>query len=74
MADAAKNEDSLPLPPLEMLKSLGVWSENPQVSLPMFTNHLEVTKIAREICDRFSGFSTTSTSPADLESRCHRLG
>ncbi len=45
--------DKLPLPPLEMLKGLGIWSENPEVDIPIFTNHLEVRKIADDICDRF---------------------
>ncbi len=45
--------DTLPLPPLEMLKGLGVWEENPQVAMPVFANHLEVSRIASEICDYF---------------------
>ena len=45
--------DTLPLPPLEMLKGLGIWEENPEVSMPVFTNHLQVPKIAQEIRDRF---------------------
>ncbi len=49
--------DTLPLPPLEMLKGLGVWLENPQVAMPVFANHLEVPRIASEICDRLSAAS-----------------
>lgn len=45
--------DQLPLPPIEMLKGLGVWEENPQVFMPVFPNHLQVQKIAKEISDRF---------------------
>lgn len=45
--------DSLPLPPLEMLKGLGVWDEHPQASLPLFENFLDVTKIAEAITARF---------------------
>lgn len=45
--------DAVPLPPLEMLKGLGVWEENPKVSMSVFDNHLEVPLIAREIGDRF---------------------
>lgn len=45
--------DDLPLPPLEMLKGLGVWEESPQVAMPVFKNHLEVSQIATEIGDRF---------------------
>lgn len=41
--------DALPLPPLEMLKGLGVWEQNPQVVMPIFANHLEVSRIADEI-------------------------
>lgn len=47
------DEDSLPLPALEMLKGLGVWDENPNVAMPVFPNHLKVPQIASDICDRF---------------------
>ncbi|ACK68775.1 methylthioribulose-1-phosphate dehydratase [Gloeothece citriformis PCC 7424] len=46
-------KDNLPLPPLEMLKGLGVWTENPEVVMPVFKNYLEVPRIAAEIGDRF---------------------
>jgi len=46
-------DDALPLPPLEMLKGLGIWEESPQVAMPIFANHLEVSRIASEICTRF---------------------
>ncbi len=45
--------DFLPLPPLEMLKGFGVWEENPNVVMPLFPNHLEVPRIARDIYERF---------------------
>jgi methylthioribulose-1-phosphate dehydratase len=45
--------DSLPLPPLEMLKGFGVWEENPKVAMPVFANHLEVPRIASDIKERF---------------------
>ncbi len=45
--------DALPLPPLEMLKGLGVWEENPKVEMPVFANHLEVPRIASDIYERF---------------------
>ncbi len=45
--------DSVSLPAIEMLKGLGVWEENPQVSIPLFPNYLEVPKIAQEICQFF---------------------
>ena len=45
--------DALPLPPLEMLKGLGMWEENPQVAIPVFANHLEVPRIASDIYERF---------------------
>jgi methylthioribulose-1-phosphate dehydratase len=44
----------VPLPAIEMLKGLGVWEENPQVSIPLFPNYLEVPKIAKEICEFFA--------------------
>jgi len=46
-------DDALPLPPLEMLKGLGIWEESPQVAMPIFANHLDVSRIATEICTRF---------------------
>jgi methylthioribulose-1-phosphate dehydratase len=48
------NRDTLPLPPLEMLKGLGVWEENPDCVMPVFANHLQVQQIATEIKARFS--------------------
>ncbi|PSB43178.1 methylthioribulose 1-phosphate dehydratase [filamentous cyanobacterium Phorm 6] len=49
--------DVVPLPAIEMLKGLGVWEENPQVSIPLFPNYLEVPKIAKEICQFFTNSS-----------------
>ncbi|NEQ28677.1 MAG: methylthioribulose 1-phosphate dehydratase [Microcoleus sp. SIO2G3] len=49
--------DALPLPPLEMLKGFGVWEENPIVAMPVFTNHLEVPRIASDIRERFQAES-----------------
>ncbi|MFN6483315.1 MULTISPECIES: methylthioribulose 1-phosphate dehydratase [unclassified Nostoc] len=46
--------DSLPLPPLEMLKGLGVWQENPCCAMPIFANHLQVSHIAVDIEKRFA--------------------
>jgi methylthioribulose-1-phosphate dehydratase len=46
-------DDALPLPSLEMVKGLGVWEENPEVAMPIFANHLEVSRIADEIFTRF---------------------
>jgi methylthioribulose-1-phosphate dehydratase len=46
--------DSLTLPPLEMLKGLGVWEENPNCVIPVFNNYLQVQRIADEIQQRFS--------------------
>ena len=46
--------DTLMLPPLEMLKGLGVWTENPQVKMLVLDNYLEVPRIAQEIRDRFT--------------------
>ena len=47
-------DENLLLPPLEMIKGLGLWEENPQCAMPLFNNHLDVPKIAAEIRDRFS--------------------
>jgi methylthioribulose-1-phosphate dehydratase len=46
-------KDNLSLPPLEMIKGLGVWEKTPQVTISVFENHLEVPQIAAEISDRF---------------------
>jgi methylthioribulose-1-phosphate dehydratase len=43
----------LTLPPLEMLKGLGVRSENPDCEMPVFENYLQVSDIAAEIGKRF---------------------
>jgi methylthioribulose-1-phosphate dehydratase len=42
----------LPLPQLEMIKGLGIWEENPTVTMPLFANHLDVPKIGQEIAER----------------------
>ncbi|WP_374821953.1 methylthioribulose 1-phosphate dehydratase [Aerosakkonema sp. BLCC-F183] len=46
-------EDNLLLPPLEMLKGFGIKEEKPRCFIPIFANHLQVSKIAEEIGDRF---------------------
>jgi methylthioribulose-1-phosphate dehydratase len=46
--------NTVPLPGIEMLKGLGVWEENPQVSMPIFANYLSVPKIADEISQAFA--------------------
>jgi methylthioribulose-1-phosphate dehydratase len=48
------SDENLPLPPLEMLKGLGVWSENPQCVMPIFANHFQVEQIAADIEQRLS--------------------
>jgi len=53
LASHFSTTDDLPLPPIEMLKGLGIWEKNPQVTMPLFANHLEVEEIAKEIGDRF---------------------
>lgn len=45
--------EALPLPPLEMVKGLGVWDEEPQVEIDVFPNHAEVPRIATELIERF---------------------
>ncbi|MFY9823066.1 MAG: methylthioribulose 1-phosphate dehydratase [Thermoanaerobaculia bacterium] len=47
-------EDDLRLPPLEMLKGLGVWDQDPHVTLAVFPNHLHVPRIAEEVLARFA--------------------
>lgn len=45
--------DAVPLPPLEMLKGLGIGAENPTCTLAIFMNHREVKQIAAAIDQRF---------------------
>lgn len=45
--------ETLLLPPLEMLKGLGVWQENPHCAIAVFPNHLNVQQIATDIQQRF---------------------
>ncbi|MGH8002975.1 MAG: methylthioribulose 1-phosphate dehydratase [Brasilonema sp.] len=47
-------DDTLPLPPLEMLKGLGIWEENSHCAISIFANHLQVSCIADEIKERFT--------------------
>ncbi len=42
----------LPLPPLEMLKGLGVMEERPEVGLPLFENRADVEVLAGEVAER----------------------
>ncbi|MBW4593321.1 MAG: methylthioribulose 1-phosphate dehydratase [Brasilonema angustatum HA4187-MV1] len=46
--------DTLPLPPLEILKGLGVWEENPDCAMSIFDNHSQVSCIADQIKERFT--------------------
>ncbi len=62
--------DSLSLPPLEMLKGLGIWEENPKVAMPIFANHLKVPQIASDIRERFQ---VTSPSINALLIRNHGI-
>ncbi|TPW18169.1 MAG: methylthioribulose-1-phosphate dehydratase [Halothiobacillaceae bacterium] len=50
----AAESNSLPLPPLEMIKGFQIWEENPEITLPVFENHLNVPLIAQEIERRFT--------------------
>ncbi|MEM7727528.1 MAG: methylthioribulose 1-phosphate dehydratase [Cyanobacteria bacterium P01_A01_bin.45] len=44
----------LHLPPLEMLKGIGVLQENPDCVIPIFTNHSQISLIAEDIKQHFS--------------------
>ena len=48
-----KGAKALRLPPIEMIKGFDIWQQNPKVDLPLFANHLDVAKIAKEIEMRF---------------------
>jgi methylthioribulose-1-phosphate dehydratase len=45
---------SLRLPPLEMIKGLGIWEEEPEVDLAVLPNHAHVPRIAEEMSARFA--------------------
>ncbi len=47
-------DEGITLPPLEMVKGLGIWEENPTCQMPLFENHLHVPTISQAIKDRFS--------------------
>lgn len=48
-----RNALEMLLPPLEILKGLGIREEGQEVGLPIFDNHLDVAQIARDIDYRF---------------------
>lgn len=39
----------LRLPPIEMIKGFDIWEQRPKIELPIFANHLDVARIARDI-------------------------
>lgn len=45
---------ALALPGLEMIKAFDIWQQRPRVMLPLFENHLDVARIAREVRARFA--------------------
>lgn len=49
----ARRSRTLRLPAIEMIKGLGVWERNPQVDLALFENHLDVSRIAKDMRARF---------------------
>jgi methylthioribulose-1-phosphate dehydratase len=50
----APDADHLSLPPLEMLKGLGIADEHPNVAIALFANHANVAQIGQDIADRLS--------------------
>lgn len=52
--------DEILLPPLEMIKGLGIWDEHPVCHLSLFTNHADVPSIGQEIEARFTPVSGAS--------------
>lgn len=50
---AKQGARSLRLPPVEMIKGFDIWQQNPKVDLPLFENHLDVAKLAKQIEARF---------------------
>lgn len=52
-ARAPAKSKELRLPAIEMIKGFDVWEQRPKVGLPLFDNHLDVARIARDIGARF---------------------
>jgi len=52
-----RDSGGAPLPALEMLKGFGLDEQEPQVTVPIFENHLRVAYIAKEIRERFKATS-----------------
>jgi methylthioribulose-1-phosphate dehydratase len=48
------HDGDVPLPPIEMVKGLGVWDESPRVSVPVFANPVDVPAIGRAVRARFA--------------------
>jgi len=48
------HKGDVPLPPIEMLKGLGVWVESPKIVAPVFDNPLDVPTIGRAVAARFA--------------------
>jgi methylthioribulose-1-phosphate dehydratase len=65
--------NELPLPPLEMLKGLGIWEENPNCAMPLFTNHFDVPKIAEDIKNYFQSNPNKQTQVPALLIRNHGI-
>ncbi len=49
----SSGQQHMPLPPLEMIKGLDIWQQNPEVSLSLFDNLLDIEDISRQILTRF---------------------
>jgi methylthioribulose-1-phosphate dehydratase len=54
LASRLTEEDDLALPPIEMLKGLGIAEESPRVAVAVFPNHARVPAIAAELAARFA--------------------
>jgi methylthioribulose-1-phosphate dehydratase len=52
-ARTAAQATTLRLPPLEMIKGFDVWEQRPRAELPLFSNHLDVARVARDVRTRF---------------------
>jgi methylthioribulose-1-phosphate dehydratase len=50
---AGRRARSLRLPAIEMIKGFDVWERNPKADLALFENHLDVSRIAKDIRARF---------------------
>lgn len=51
---AKKDASAIRLPPVEIIKAFDIWKQDARADLPLFKNYVDVTRIARDIEQRFA--------------------